>query len=407
MRTALWADFVAQGAQDAVRIDTAIAAASTVDVPRHCHKFIRRCCVAVLMPLRVFRMHLLFLFDKRQDRSCWQGFNPKRYCGVTCLAIDATDMSDMTGFFQHPVLARALPVLRLAILIALIALIWRTVDIPLVLDLLAQADPVLLAAGLTAILGQNAVSAFRWRFTAVRLGQRIGRRQAVSEYFLSQFLNMTLPAGMLGDAGRALRMRGEVGLVLSGQAVLLERIVGQTALLMALCVGVALVALVGSGAGWPSWVINIGLGTAAVIAVTTLALSIAARLSGRMRRLTQGAFEALWLAVLAKEAWPRQISLSLLILCCNLGGFALCALATGTALSPLAIISILPMVLFTMVLPISIGGWGLREGAAAALWPVIGASAEAGVAASVAFGLVILVASLPGAVTLLRPSDQG
>jgi hypothetical protein len=43
----------------------------------------------------------------------------------------------------------------------------------------------------------------------------------------------------------------------------------------------------------------------------------------------------------------------------------------------------------------------LREGAAAALFPVIGATATEGFAASVAFGLMFLVSTLPGAPFLL------
>ena len=56
-----------------------------------------------------------------------------------------------------------------------------------------------------------------------------------------------------------------------------------------------------------------------------------------------------------------------------------------------------------MLVPLTIGGWGLREGTAAALFPLVGGSGEAGLAASIAFGLVLLASSLPGAITLLRP----
>jgi len=57
---------------------------------------------------------------------------------------------------------------------------------------------------------------------------------------------------------------------------------------------------------------------------------------------------------------------------------------------------LVPLTLVAMLLPISVGGWGLREGAAAVLWPIAGFSAEAGVAASIAFGLAALAAALPG-----------
>jgi uncharacterized membrane protein len=54
-----------------------------------------------------------------------------------------------------------------------------------------------------------------------------------------------------------------------------------------------------------------------------------------------------------------------------------------------------------MLVPLSVAGWGYREGAAAAVFPLIGASAAAGVSASVVFGAVMLGASLPGLAGLL------
>ena len=61
------------------------------------------------------------------------------------------------------------------------------------------------------------------------------------------------------------------------------------------------------------------------------------------------------------------------------------------------------MVLFTVMiaitlLPISIGGWGLRELAVTALLDAHGVSTGEALLFSVSFGLVVLIASLPGAV---------
>ncbi|MFP4274670.1 MAG: UPF0104 family protein, partial [Paracoccaceae bacterium] len=59
-------------------------------------------------------------------------------------------------------------------------------------------------------------------------------------------------------------------------------------------------------------------------------------------------------------------------------------------------------------IPISISGWGLREGAAAALLPLAGATASDGFAASVAFGLVFTASVLPGLIFLgPRPGRAG
>ena len=54
------------------------------------------------------------------------------------------------------------------------------------------------------------VSAWRWRLIAHGLGLRIPLRTAVAAYYRSQFLNSTLPGGVLGDFHRGVRV-GEDG----------------------------------------------------------------------------------------------------------------------------------------------------------------------------------------------------
>ncbi len=70
----------------------------------------------------------------------------------------------------------------------------------------------------------------------------------------------------------------------------------------------------------------------------------------------------------------------------------------GLALSllPLAL-----LVLLAMGLPTNIAGWGPREGVAAWAFGAAGLGAAQGVATAVVYGVMVLVASLPGAVVLV------
>jgi hypothetical protein len=70
--------------------------------------------------------------------------------------------------------------------------------------------------------------------------------------------------------------------------------------------------------------------------------------------------------------------------------------APSWQLAPLALI-----VLLAAALPTNLAGWGPREGVAAWAFGASGAGAELGVATAVVFGLMAVVASLPGAVLLL------
>jgi hypothetical protein len=60
-------------------------------------------------------------------------------------------------------------------------------------------------------------------------------------------------------------------------------------------------------------------------------------------------------------------------------------------------ILLVPPVILVTVVPISIAGWGVREGAMVVAFGFINVPASAAFAVSVLFGLTLAAASLPGA----------
>jgi glycosyltransferase 2 family protein len=290
-------------------------------------------------------------------------------------------------------------VLRLVLPVAILALLWHLADGSAVLARLAQSDWRWLLAALVATNLQTLLSALRWRLTAAPLGQPLTVGHALGEYYLSQLVNQTLPGGVLGDAARAVRAR-QSSLATSAQAVVIERLVGQAALLAVMATGFATALILPGGLDWPP---ELGEATGIVVGTVALVGALAAGLGGRVwPRLGQAFWQSVRVSVLSRRAWPRHVVLGLAIVGCNLLTFAFCARATGTVLSPEVVVTLVPLILTAMLVPLSVAGWGLREGAAVALLPLAGVSPEAALAASLAFGAVILLGSLPGAAVLLR-----
>jgi hypothetical protein len=62
----------------------------------------------------------------------------------------------------------------------------------------------------------------------------------------------------------------------------------------------------------------------------------------------------------------------------------------------LALATTVPVALLAASVPISIGGWGVREGVLVELLAAQGIAADSGLALSVLFGLALALASLPG-----------
>lgn len=294
----------------------------------------------------------------------------------------------------------ALWVLQLVVGAGLVALVWRAADGPEAARRLVATDWRWLVPALLALTLQVILSALRWRLTARQLGIRLGTGQAIREYYLSQLVNQSLPGGMVGDATRAVRSRDQAGLVAAGQAVVFERLAGQIALFV-LCAGAFVTTLaMPGGLDWPPRVaLAVGILLAGVIGVG-LILPRLRHLPGAAGRMAEGLHHALHLSLVSRSVLPCQIMLSIGTTLCILAAFAFCARAVDVGLGFAAVAALVPLVLFTMLIPVSISGWGLREGAAAALLPIAGVTVSGAIAASVVFGLMAIVTILPGAALL-------
>ena len=87
--------------------------------------------------------------------------------------------------------------------------------------------------------------------------------------------------------------------------------------------------------------------------------------------------------------------------------FYFSARALGLELPLRTLLRVFPWVLAAMALPVSFGGWGLREAAAAGLYEISGLPAEHGAAIGLAYGAIALLGSSPALLLpLLRLRDR-
>jgi glycosyltransferase 2 family protein len=283
--------------------------------------------------------------------------------------------------------------LRWVITVLLLAALWLLADGEKALARLRQADPLWLLVALAALHAQTILSALRWRLIAGALGQPMTHGHAMREYYLAQVVNQTLPGGVVGDGVRALRAAPSGALSVAVAAVVLERALGQAALLVVLVAGFAS-SLTFGRIEWPA-------GTLALSLMAPAGVAIAARMVGTgfagLQRMIGPAFAP-------PGQKLRLVVLSLVIVTLNLASLTAAARATGTTLTPEAITTLIPLILTAMLIPLSIGGWGWREGAAAALFPLAGATPDAGLVAGATYGVLILTAALPGAFWLTQPT---
>jgi uncharacterized membrane protein YbhN (UPF0104 family) len=293
--------------------------------------------------------------------------------------------------------------LRLLVSLGLLAALWHLVDGPAVAAHLTDLDPPWIMAALALSLPQHLLSAARWRFTAARLGAALGFGRALGDYYLASFLNQVLPGGVGGDVLRAWRHgrrleEGQGGtLGPAFRAVIFERTAGQAMLLLVVVPGLVYWPWLGRG---PASGTGLGLIVAAALAAG-LCLYWLARREDKIGRATALFLTDARRALLARAALGPQLLLSGLIVASYIATYFCAAQAIGLTLDPAGALVLAPLVLLAMSLPVSVAGWGLREATAAGLWALAGLPAVEGVAISIAYGILVLVASLPGAAILI------
>ena len=250
---------------------------------------------------------------------------------------------------------------------------------------------------------QLAITAWRWHFTAGRMGLELPLLRAWKEYYASTLLNLVLPGGVLGDVSRVVRVAEGSNAAKVARCVVLERASGQLALWLTIAIGA--VAL-----GWPTMPAAAVGWVGAALLVVGVALAIAMRnetiASSRLGAGIRTVVSEVRTSMLSGGAWAVQLGASLLAVALLGAMFYLCAVAVGAPVDGRQALLIAPLVLAASALPISVGGWGVREATAAGLFGLRGLDATQGAAASAAFGAVSLVTALPGALVLLSKRGQ-
>ena len=277
----------------------------------------------------------------------------------------------------------------------LAAIVWRLGTGPFLDGLRALDGPTLAAAaGIGAVT--TVCCAWRWTVVARGLGVSLSLPAAVAAYYRSIFLNLTLPGGVVGDVHRGVshgRGAGDVGRGL--RAVAWERAAGQAVqALVTLAILLVLPSPVHSLAG------PVALAVAAA-AIVLVVVAARARPRGRSwwARLRHGVARDVRAGLLARRALPVVVLTSAVVVLGHAAAFLIAARAAGVAASPGQMLPLAMLALLGMVAP-GIAGWGPREGVAAWVFGAAGLGAATGVATAVVYGVMALVASLPGALVL-------
>ena len=292
---------------------------------------------------------------------------------------------------------------RILVSAAIVALIIYNADTESLWHRLRGAAPALLAAAALMILGQALATAWRWTIILGALGVGIRPAGAVRIVLTAFFLGQALPAMLGSDAVRIwLAHRDGVTVGVAARSVILDRISGLFGLVILLAVSAPLLLdIVESGPARAALLGGSGLVAVGLVVLVVLGRVLPARRGHKILEfftmLSRGAAEIFASARLG----PPVVAISALGHALVGVGLFFIARSMEIEVSLAACIALMPAITLATMLPVSLGGWGLREAATAVMLGFVGVSFEAAVATSILFGGLNLVAAIPGGVLWL------
>jgi uncharacterized protein (TIRG00374 family) len=248
---------------------------------------------------------------------------------------------------------------------------------------------------------QVVLFALRWRRIALCSGADMTTRQAVRFSLIAMFFNQTLPSTFGGDAARIwLLGRTGAGWKAATYSVLVDRLVGLLVLALIVVIGLPwALALIPNPAGRVSLtLVAFGCLTGIVAFVLAGALDVSWADRWWTTRHLMGA------AKLAQEilrTYPTNATTVILSIAIHLFTITAVWFIAKSVAAPIgygAIFLLFPPVLLISTVPISIGGWGVRDSATMVAFSFAGLAQVDALIISILFGIVsFLIGTIGGA----------
>jgi uncharacterized membrane protein YbhN (UPF0104 family) len=285
------------------------------------------------------------------------------------------------------------PWLRLLVAVGILVGLGLRLGTGAFLDGLRAIDAFSVAAALAIGFATTLLSAGRWVLVARRLGLPLSVKTAVGDYYRAQLVNAVLPAGVLGDVHRAVHHGRESGDVGRGvRAVFFERFAGQVVL-----VGIGVAVFLTHPA--PGLDFTPDATTAAIVLACLAALVVTGWRVGPVRRVLVTTL-ADGIRLLSFKTWPAVVALSAATVAGYVAMFLVAARAAGSEATVTQLAPVVIVALLVMAIPVNIGGFGPREAFLAVAFGAAGLGAQQGFTTGIVYGVLALIASLPGAVVL-------
>ncbi len=252
---------------------------------------------------------------------------------------------------------------------------------------------------------QIILAVYRWSRLLQLTDISINYRQSLTIWLEGSFFNQALPSVIGGDIIRIWRISTYTSFRKSGfQSIALDRLYALIAIIVMASISFPLISfsINTNIPHWQSYLPVLGICVTSILILNHRHIPISPQLRN-IRILKKFELQS-WRALTNKTLSLEFLAISILVHGFTVTQIFIIAKALHIDISIHQCFILIPPILLVQTLPISLNGWGVREGAMITALSWISLTASQAVAVSVVYGLLVLLISLIGGVVRLYPN---
>ena len=297
-------------------------------------------------------------------------------------------------------------ILKLIITLGIFAFLFRFVDVRQLFAILSRSHGGYLLLACFFQLFSTVLAAYRWHLIMKCLVFDEPLTFYFKSYFKGTFFNQVLPGSIGGDAVRIIDLaRRNYQKKEAFYGIFVDRVIGLLGLLVLNLI--ANLSFPGIFPGWLFRLINIlslggicgffllmNLNRLAFLANYKI-LDLFYRLAKRLSRLYT-----------SKSLLFRHVGISVVVHLFSVLAIFCIALSVDVQVNLQTFLIAIPPIFLLMIVPVSLAGWGVRDGAMVGILMLVGADRTGVLAVSILYGILLVFCSLPGAVFWLQRKNR-
>jgi uncharacterized protein (TIRG00374 family) len=321
----------------------------------------------------------------------------------------------------------ALNVLKFAVGLGLLYFLYtRLADPVRLLQQIVEADKLLLLAGAACYSAAVALSAIKWGVLLHAAGIQVPLPRLLSYQWIAEFFNSFLPAQVGGDVMRGYSLAADTQRTAAAAAsVLIDRFLGLLVFMLAAALAAWAMLLFGRPDGapfTPEQTVSMQLIALGSSSITLLLMAtLIAILSRRLKQVAEAILARLPFSRYLVPIWQKlaeafnayryqyralllaALGSALIVVLTSVNIWLIARAIEPGSISMVEVLAINPIIVFvSLVLPLSPGGLGVRQGVFAATFYLVGAGQALGFAVGLMQQFIAYLVSLPGGFLWMR-----